>query len=462
MNIRVDLNTSIKDGTEVVFRSPVDCSQVTGLKVYYIGADGNTTSQEFMLADAHGNNVGDIDHLFAENVAVKVILDVTTGMAFVQNADTNAYLEGRFASLPIEIADKLCPTLTGSGAVVECEPLEGYPLEAVSSIVPMQSGVPSLENVCPITGHTAVKLWHGGKNFFDVNAVGTYGDIVNNGDGTLTVNKNSRAAKPPHNSLRHYAPELVVGQTYTLSANSTGNYKYIFLSGEYGGVWNFGKSVVMTDAMLNSTVVWYSNGDDTPATVGDIQIELGATATAYEPYRGNEFTMDLGQTVYGGSLDWKTGVLTVDKGFVQLTSDFHMQEYSFVGYAGVTFGDVLAEPLDRANGICSHSPINGTNNSLNMWCGVNGNANIYWLGILDALGLSSIEEFKAWLDTQTVQVCYELATPVTVRLTPQEILALSGVNTLYSDTGDTTVTGKADLAAVVAKLQETLKTLLEG
>jgi hypothetical protein len=94
MNIRVDLNYPIQDGTEVVFRSPVDCSQVTGLKVYY----GNA-SQEFVFADAHGNNVGDIDHLFAENVVVKVILDVTTGMAFVQNADTNAYLEGRFSEL---------------------------------------------------------------------------------------------------------------------------------------------------------------------------------------------------------------------------------------------------------------------------------------------------------------------------------------------------------------------------
>ena len=56
-------------------------------------------SQEFAFADAHGNNVGDIDHLFAENVVVKVILDVTTSMAFVQNADTNAYLEDRFKAL---------------------------------------------------------------------------------------------------------------------------------------------------------------------------------------------------------------------------------------------------------------------------------------------------------------------------------------------------------------------------
>ena len=93
MNIIVDLSYPIKDGAEVKFRSPVDCSQVTGLVVNYNGG-----SQEFVFADAHGNNVGDIDHLFAENVVVKVILDVTTGMAFVQNADTNAYLEAQLAN----------------------------------------------------------------------------------------------------------------------------------------------------------------------------------------------------------------------------------------------------------------------------------------------------------------------------------------------------------------------------
>lgn len=91
MNIRVDLNTAIADGTEVVFRSPADCSQVTGMVVYHNG--GKT---EFAFADAHGNNVGDIDHLFAENAVVKVILDVATSMAFVQNADTNGYIEGTF------------------------------------------------------------------------------------------------------------------------------------------------------------------------------------------------------------------------------------------------------------------------------------------------------------------------------------------------------------------------------
>ncbi len=104
MNIRIDLNAPIKDGKEVVFRSPVDCSQITGLIVYY-----NGEATEFALADAHGNNVGDIDHLFAENVVVKVILDLKTRMAFVQNADTNAYLEGRINGVDLKRNQDLTP-----------------------------------------------------------------------------------------------------------------------------------------------------------------------------------------------------------------------------------------------------------------------------------------------------------------------------------------------------------------
>ena len=124
-NIIVDLNYPIKDGTEVVFRSPVDCSQVTGLIVYYL--DNGNYSKEFAFADANGNNVGDIDHLFAENVVVKVILDVTAGMAFVQNADTNAYLEGRFAELEGKIG-----TGGGDSNIVPI-PMTGYDLDSLAS-----------------------------------------------------------------------------------------------------------------------------------------------------------------------------------------------------------------------------------------------------------------------------------------------------------------------------------------
>lgn len=94
--IRVDVNFTIQNGTEIKFKSPVDCSEITGLVVYYLNEENEIASQEFAFADAHGNNIGNIPHLFASDAAVKVILDVDTGMAFVQNADTNAYIESTF------------------------------------------------------------------------------------------------------------------------------------------------------------------------------------------------------------------------------------------------------------------------------------------------------------------------------------------------------------------------------
>ena len=90
MNIKVELKTNIADGSEVVFRSPADCSQVTGLLIYHTG--GKT---EFAFADAHGNNVGDIDHLFAENAVVKVILDVELSSTGQMIDDVRLAVEGK-------------------------------------------------------------------------------------------------------------------------------------------------------------------------------------------------------------------------------------------------------------------------------------------------------------------------------------------------------------------------------
>lgn len=95
-NIRINIDHATKDGLELVFRAPCDASEITGLTVHSITAD---TTQEFKLTDANGNDLGSINHLFAGSAVVKVILDVTQGKAFVQNADTNKYIEDRFLDL---------------------------------------------------------------------------------------------------------------------------------------------------------------------------------------------------------------------------------------------------------------------------------------------------------------------------------------------------------------------------
>ena len=96
-NIRVDSPVAVYSGLTLTFKSPADCSQVTGLSVYY-QQDDQEVKTEFQFADAHGNNVGDLD-LFAASAVVKVVLDTAHSRAYVQNADTNAYLEGKFRPL---------------------------------------------------------------------------------------------------------------------------------------------------------------------------------------------------------------------------------------------------------------------------------------------------------------------------------------------------------------------------
>lgn len=96
-NIRIDLEATVINGQALTFKSPTDCSQVTGLVIYY-PVGNTTTSKVFKFVDAHGVDVGSgTISIFAENVLVKVVLDTDHGKAYVQNADTNAYLEGQFA-----------------------------------------------------------------------------------------------------------------------------------------------------------------------------------------------------------------------------------------------------------------------------------------------------------------------------------------------------------------------------
>ena len=96
MKIKVEVNYKIHNGAELVFRSPCEYANIDGLIVTYVD-DKDTVSKEFTFVDANVNDLSDLNVLFAKGAVVKVILDVDNAQAFVQNADTNAYLEEQLA-----------------------------------------------------------------------------------------------------------------------------------------------------------------------------------------------------------------------------------------------------------------------------------------------------------------------------------------------------------------------------
>lgn len=91
--IRINLNSRPMDGQSVTFKAPCDCTAVTGIRVYYPNGEEKNT-MDFTMNDAHDNNLSGLGNIFKKGAYVHLILSVEKLVAYVQNADTNGYLEG--------------------------------------------------------------------------------------------------------------------------------------------------------------------------------------------------------------------------------------------------------------------------------------------------------------------------------------------------------------------------------
>lgn len=87
--IKINSKYPLYDGMPITFKAPCDCTAAEGLTV---------NSTNFIFKDAHGNALTGIGNLFGKDALVKVILDKTNGFAYIQNADSNKYLETRMSA----------------------------------------------------------------------------------------------------------------------------------------------------------------------------------------------------------------------------------------------------------------------------------------------------------------------------------------------------------------------------
>lgn len=101
--IKIDLPTSLLDGMDIKFKAPCDCTSITGLLICYPTDGDEMDSKSFTFRDSHGNDLTGLGNLFSAGSYVKVIVDTENGYAYLQNADTNAYLEGKKKEVVIEL-----------------------------------------------------------------------------------------------------------------------------------------------------------------------------------------------------------------------------------------------------------------------------------------------------------------------------------------------------------------------
>lgn len=159
--------------------------------------------------------------------------------------------------------------------------------------------------------------------------------------------------------------------------------------------------------------------------------------TAYEAYTNPAvLTEALPETVYGGSLNWNTGILTVDT--IKATAED-------ITYFGTKIGDnkTYWVTMEKAavpgnNVICSH--LYGNPYSANNGVWVNSGKAI----IMRNDALTTVEAWKAWLVNENVEFVYKIDVPYTIQLSPQQLDLLRGYNAIWSDSGRTSVLYIAD------------------
>ena len=169
-----------------------------------------------------------------------------------------------------------------------------------------------------------------------------------------------------------------------------------------------------------------------------------------------EVHTDLGRTVYGGTVDLASGVLTVDKAIVDLGTLSWSTRYT--GNTNKTLSTTLpskypysddeSEPLmisdrylrvKRVGGVGNlNNPDAETKGLYNLANSVTGATEVVYL----VVGVN---------DTPSGQLCYKLATPQTYQLTPQQIQTLIGTNNVWSEDGAIEVEYIANLKDYIDK-----------
>ena len=246
-------------------------------------------------------------------------------------------------------------TASGNPAVIA----DAVAMNADSAVVtmrPIQSGTPSPSSPAAISGRTAAHVYRTGKNLWkpewfvarDTNGtkseINADGSVKLTGESTATIrysaSPNSGLATLPAGTytasvVGHSEGVRVYAETGATRIDTDGT----FTLSEAGG---FRLALNMTpETEYNETIY--------------IQVERGSMATAYEAYSGTTLTASLGGTVYGGTVDFVSGVLTQTWGYIAeydgetLPGEWmsSMDEYSAGGTptTGAAVAYVLASPV---------------------------------------------------------------------------------------------------------------------
>lgn len=255
-------------------------------------------------------------------------------------------------------------------------------LQCKVAFSPIQSGTgdPSPTNIRPISGRTGLTVTAAGKNLFSPDNL-IFGYWIRN------------EWHPGGETWCGVIIPVVAGMQVHVSGNHCfGGANLAWLTSRTDPSAGLtGQTEPATSAVNNTTFtaptgalgLWFPQyiSRTQPIDMSELMIEYGASASAYEPYTAQTYPItweSIAGTVYGGTLDVVSGVLTVT-------------DAQIASYAGETLpGEWIS---DRDVYVAGTTPTTGA------------------------------------------QVVYKLATPQTYQLTPTEVRTMLGGNNIYTDAG---------------------------
>lgn len=378
-------------------------------------------------------------------------------------------------NVAVALSAYLTDTASGSVATFS-DGADGVPVKSLSvGIEAAQSGSgdPSPSNVRPISGWDTVTVYRAGENLWGGQRVidGVQHVLVTKPEPD-TTNKTisfSASASVLDDVNMTYNVRYKENTRYTFIItfkNESENYNYsnlrvYYTDNTYSVIPNASESQTKTTIVLTTTqgkTVRYlrkiNQSGRTALYYDECAILEGVlTVDDFVPYVGTVYDIDLPQTVYGGTLDVSTGELTIDKAAVDLGTLTWQTNTSGVFYANGTSLGYLHNDSQAA--ICSKYLYNGSGNSSSVVA--SGPDKTVYLNLYSGLGWVFIKDttytdataFKASLSG--VQLVYEVDTPTTLTLTPEQVTTLLGTNNIYADAGEVAVTYRADTGLYIDK-----------
>lgn len=321
-------------------------------------------------------------------------------------------------------------TKEASGEIVTIESEGGEAAKSLEvSLEPIQagSGEPSPTNVRPISGRTEVVTQRTGKNLL------TYTETHRTISG-VSIDISADGVLHAYGTARERLWvavgefEAKGGKTYFYGNLPRGMGTTTYFVTRYGSTGN-----TYEDSE-------YTFADDTNA-VSRFYVRQGVTLdvtfklVVAEAENSTTYTTSLGRTVYGGTLNAVSGVLTVDRAIVDLGSLTYTYQHSTTrNDFYVTISDAI-EPIAGGDtkAVCScyeRMPFSSMQNG--GFCISDYDRNpVDKLLLFRNKQYTSADDFKASMSGQTL--IYTLETPQTYQLTPQHIELLLGENHVWSD-----------------------------